>query len=497
MFVTRHVPTSRAVPPPCPRARFRLKLSALLLHGCMAAVSAPVCHAAVLEVVTSLHVQWTDNSSDEASFRIERRVGTGDFVHLADVSGAEGADSRVEFRDAAIMEPGVYTYRVRAENSSGVSEWCVGSALTVLSTVRSLVIEAPAPMKAKSGSAASFSVTVEGEVLLYQWMHEGVEIPGATNQVLHLKSIGAADAGDYQVRVVTATGTFITSPAPLQVVTGGTARLANLSARGLVGPGEQQLVPGVVIDGSGDKTVLVRAVGPTLAAFGVAGAEEDPRLLLYRGGSVVASNDNWRDFLDATALENARISVSAFALPAGSRDAALLATLRVDDMAYTAPVSGGSASGGVTLVEVYDVDPPGTRSRFRNLSARGFVGAGEQALTAGFVITGDVAMTLLLRAAGPSLAKFGVQGCLSLPSMKLYRVSGGQSRLVASNAGWERGPTTADLGSATQATGAFAFDQGSADAAVLLALSPGSYTVEVTGVGDTTGTALVELYVVP
>ena len=94
--------------------------------------------------------------------------------------------------------------------------------------------------------------------------------------------------------------------------------------------------------------VLVRAVGPTLGAFGVTGALNDPRLEILRGTTSVATNDNWLA-ADAPTFS----SVGAFGLTAGSRDAALVVSLAPGS--YTAQVSGVGGTTGVALVEVYEV----------------------------------------------------------------------------------------------------------------------------------------------
>jgi len=129
------------------------------------------------------------------------------------------------------------------------------------------------------------------------------------------------------------------------------ARLANVSARGWVGTGDNVLIGGLVVGGSTSRTVLIRALGPALTAFGVPGMLADPRLRLYRGSELVAENDNWGG--DPLAAAAAR-AVGAFAVTdAASRDAVLLLTLPPG--VYTALVSGVNNTTGIALVEVYEV----------------------------------------------------------------------------------------------------------------------------------------------
>lgn len=128
-------------------------------------------------------------------------------------------------------------------------------------------------------------------------------------------------------------------------------QFANLSARAQVGSGDGVLVPGLVISGSTARRVLVRAVGPTLASFGVTGFLADPTLTVFRGTATIASNDNWQDTASGSAASAAAVEAGAFALPAGSKDSAIVLTL--DPGAYTFRVAGAGGTTGVALVEVY------------------------------------------------------------------------------------------------------------------------------------------------
>jgi hypothetical protein len=129
-----------------------------------------------------------------------------------------------------------------------------------------------------------------------------------------------------------------------------TPRLVNVSARTHVGTGGDILIAGFGISGTTPRTLLIRAIGPSLAGFGVTGALSDPKLELYNGSSKINENDNWGS---TTALTNASMSVGAFPIDGSSKDAALLVSLQPGS--YTAQVSGTEGGTGVALVEVYDV----------------------------------------------------------------------------------------------------------------------------------------------
>jgi arylsulfatase A-like enzyme len=267
----------------------------------------------------------------------------------------------------------------------------------------------------------------------------------------------------------------------------GDARVTNLSARAAVGGSAGTPILGFVIAG-GEKRLIVRGVGPALAGFGVTGALADPLLELRLGQTPVQTNDNW------LAADAATFAASgAFALTAGSRDAALVATL--SPAAYTVQTSSAVAGGsGVALLEIYDASTVGAAAaRLVNASTRAFVGTGASILIPGIAVGGGGAAGLLIRAAGPALGKFGVTDALADPVITLYR----GSSVIATNDDWGGAPNATQLTAAATAAGAFGFDVGSRDAALLTTLPAGtSYTVQVSGKNNTTGTVLVEFYVV-
>ncbi|OYV01976.1 MAG: hypothetical protein CFE26_22485, partial [Verrucomicrobiales bacterium VVV1] len=167
-----------------------------------------------------------------------------------------------------------------------------------------------------------------------------------------------ATAGTYLISVsannAAGTGavtTFTLTVAGATVVE--TRQLSNISTRAAVGTGGRVLISGFVITGTDPKPVLIRAVGPTLAGFGLTGLLADPVLELFRSDtSSLAVNDTWGSAGDTAAIAATAIRVGAFALPAGSPEAVISTTLAPGS--YTAQVRGAAAGTGVGLVEVYD-----------------------------------------------------------------------------------------------------------------------------------------------
>jgi hypothetical protein len=254
--------------------------------------------------------------------------------------------------------------------------------------------------------------------------------------------------------------------------------------RTFAGTADKTLIAGFVV-ADGSRNILIRGIGPTLGAFGVGGALIDPVLEL-NGGAAVVRNDNWETGSAGAAAFSA---VGAFALGTGARDSALLESISGGRTARLEGVSGGT---GVALVELYA--SAGGTGRLVNVSARTEVGVGDNILIAGFNVSGTSPRRLLIRAVGPTLGVFGVSGVLADPVLV---VRAGDGVEVAANDNWSSANNSAELAAAAAKVGAFALTAGSKDAVIAATLSPGSYTAAISGAGNTTGVALVEVYELP
>jgi len=251
------------------------------------------------------------------------------------------------------------------------------------------------------------------------------------------------------------------------------------------------------VQGTAPKRLLVRAVGPTLERFGARGVLADPVLALQRAdGATIATNDDWERGADVPALAAAAASSGAFALPAGSRDAALLATLPSATGGYTVNVTGKAGATGVVLVEVYEAERAGSgaAARLVNLSTRGQALGGDGALIPGFVLAGAGPARVLVRGVGPTLGGFGLAGTVAEPVLRVFSTSG---EALFENRGWSQAWNVAELTAAFAAAGAFGFASDSRDAALLLTLPPGAYTAQLADQTGRPGLGLVEVYAVP
>ncbi|MBS0659583.1 MAG: hypothetical protein JSR82_15175 [Verrucomicrobia bacterium] len=255
------------------------------------------------------------------------------------------------------------------------------------------------------------------------------------------------------------------------------SRLINVSTRLRVATGSGVAIAGFVISGTAPKRVLVRALGPTLANFGVSGVLGNPSLELLTGQTSLATNDDWRS------TQEADIQASGFA-PPNDLEPAIIRTIQPGS--YTAILRGVSETTGVGIVEVYDLEPNLATARLINLSTRGVVGTNDQVMIAGLVINGTTPKRVLIRALGPSLTAFGVDGAISDPQVRVVA----NNVDIGTNDNWQSSQ-------AAEITAANLAPPNALDSALILTLQPGSYTAIVSGVGGATGVALVEAYELP
>ena len=260
----------------------------------------------------------------------------------------------------------------------------------------------------------------------------------------------------------------------LQITPGtNTGRVANIATRLRVGTGDNVLIGGFIITGNPTKRVIVRAIGPSLAGQGVAGALADTTLELHGAGGLIASNDDW---------QQSQAEILASGLPPSSQfESAIVRTLQPG--AYTAIVRGFQNSVGVGLVEIYDLEP-GNGANLANIATRGFVQTGDNVMIGGVIVQGSNAVSVIVRARGPSLTAAGVPSVLQDPTLELYNAQG---TVIGSNDDWKQTQQT-QIQNSGFAPG---FD---VESALIQTVAPGAYTAIVKGFQNTTGNAIIEVY---
>lgn len=386
------------------------------------------------------------------------------------------------------------TYVLEATNAKGTV--ATSPAVLTLGTGGPLppVIEGlPETLTVQEGEVITLSAKLSGTgPFTYQWEKDGQPLAGETRATLTLPVADAAHAGTYRVRVTNAVGSALSGGTTITVAPVSLSRIANLSIRAKVA-GADPLIVGFWVQGGSagaEKPLLIRGIGPELAKHGVSGVLPDPLATVYRGPSPMAENDNWLGNRDVAIVEP---RVYAFPLSnMMSKDAAMVLPLP-EVGGYTVQIKDTQLRTGVALAEIYDASPTFTAAtpRLVNVSARTACGTGAEVPIIGFAITGPGVKRVLIRAVGPTLAAVDVPGYLPDPQLELRDAS----QVLQTNDNWGGGR---ELSDAIKASYAYPFvGPDSKDAALIAELSSGTYSVVVSGVANTTGVVLVELYELP
>lgn len=259
--------------------------------------------------------------------------------------------------------------------------------------------------------------------------------------------------------------------------------LVNISTRLAVGTGDDILIGGFIITGNAGKSVIVRGMGPSLP---LSGSLQDPTLDL-RGNGLSVTNDNWRATQEQ-AIKDTTIP------PTDDRESAIVATLQPDATTqagnFTALVSGKNGATGIGLVEVYDLGTvpfdSTSKSQLAEISTRGKVLAGDNAMIGGFIITGTTTK-VIVRGIGPELTTAGVPGALQDTTLDLRDRNGAP---LAFNDDWRTDQQQAIIDSGVP-------PKDDRESAIVRTLVPGNYTAILRGKNNTTGLALVEVYSLP
>ena len=460
-------------------------------------------------------ITWTSQPAANGFFDGAVTFGNNRYVAVASSGGSIGvsADGFAwvrQFRHAFPL-PGGHFGAITFGNDLFIA---VGDSGVILRSPASsdpiptppVIISQPKSVSVGLFGSVALNVAVSGVgPFTYQWQTvaggvftnvSGNGIVGGTTSSILYRTTVPTNGQSYVVRITNGAGSVISSAAEVRFggVSQGIGRLVNLSIRTAISDATPSFILGTVVGATGTIPLLFRAAGPALSSFGISNAIADPKLDVFLGSNIIATNDNWGGGADISA-EMAKVGAFPFGSPS-SRDAAVYRPAFAAN-AYTVQVSGVGGNIGEVLAEVYDSTTPATAAvsytlsspRLVNVSVRKQIDAGAT-LIAGFVIRGATARTILIRAIGPGLIPFGVNDSMADPTLGLYD-SGGVKLLE--NGDWGG---VAQFTSAAAVVGAFPIaNAASKDSMILTSLAPGAYTAQVTGTAA--GTVLVEVYEVP
>ena len=281
-------------------------------------------------------------------------------------------------------------------------------------------------------------------------------------------------------------------------VTGTTPGLvANVSTRLPVGTGQNVLIEGFTVQGptGSTKKIIVRAIGPSLAPFGVTDALPNPTLEIHdsnNNNAIVATNDNWQTTQIGgiiTGDQSAEINASGVK-PGDNLESAIIANLAPGS--YTAVVAGaGTNNTGTGVVDAYDLSPTSS-AKLVNIATRGLVQPGDKLMIAGFIIQNGP-VKAVVRAIGPSLVPFGITNALPDTTVQVRDPNG---NVVVENDDWK---IRSSDGSSQQAEMEATLLQPTNDreAALVTTLQPGQYTAQLRGKPESTGIGVVQVYFIP
>jgi len=459
----------------------------------------------------------------------------------------------------------IYHFRIKSQDAlgnltvAGDATWAQTNVDSTLGTADLSIAMSGAPDPALVGQIVTYSITVTNkgpsvasEVTLTDALPSGVLFAGATaSQGICIGAstltcaLGALASGVSATVVVAATATTsaaltntvgvlsrvidpsLANNSAITTTNGGSAsRLRNISTRARALTGSRVLVAGLVIQGTGSKTVLIRGLGPTLSSFGVAGALANPVLELSQDHDsnpntpavLLCTNDDWGTPVPSCSppvvvvgspqeIEATGMSANSYAPSNFNRglDAALLVTLPPG--LYTVSLAGVSNGTGVALIGVDDVDTNQTATLV-NISTRAYVGTGTDAAVGGFIISGTSNKQVLIRGFGPTLSSFGVSGALANPTLELSWDNDSNpltapiqlainndwgTPMAACNAPVVVCGTPQDIANTGMSADTYAPTNANRnlDGALLVTLPPGLYTVSLSGVSNGTGVGLI------
>jgi hypothetical protein len=444
-------------------------------------------------------------SGSETTYQFQYGLTTGYGSTTTITSAGSGFTAVPVSAPLTGLSPGtLYHFRVTATNSGGTVNGADGTFTTFLVPPTPTPTPTPIVVTGVASNIGETTATLNGTVnpigsdTTYQFEYGLTASYGSTTSITSAGNgftavpvsaeLSGLSAGTYHFRVTATNDGGTANGGDATFTTAGATPTAdkaqNLSTRVDVETGDNVGIGGFIITGTDPKLVVIRAIGPSLANFGVTDPLADPVLELHDStGAIIATNDDWMNNNDA----DRQMLIDHGLDPTNDLESAIITTL--DPGLFTAVVSGSNGGTGVALIEIYDLDDPAVAGELGNLSTRGLVGTDANVLIGGVIIgpEGGLDAAVVLRAIGPSLADFGVTGALADPVLELRN---GDGDVIATNDNWMDN-TPADQATLTDDMLAPTNDL---ESAIVANLISGLYTAIVSGKDGTTGVGLVEVY---
>jgi hypothetical protein len=413
----------------------------------------------------------------------------GSFVKFRDLGGSE-----LYQRDNSlglIQMPPLAKNVVHQDAMAVLRQW-IASPLEVLSVnlyqdTKHIVVRFNSHVEAATAAVASnYSLEPGANILKAEMGQEPDTVILITSALLEnreyvLTTTGVEDTAPSANTIWPGSRTKFIAQFPVAIAA---SRLRNASGRVRIGAGGEVAIQGFIVRGAISKRVMIRAIGPALNSAGINEVLPDPLLQLYdRSGSLIATNNNWRD------NPNQQEIIDTGLAPSSPNESVILMKLASDQtgLPYTAVLQGANGTTGNGLLEIYDLDR-GLAPTLVNSSTRGSIRAAGDVLIGGFVIgdeSSSTNMRMVIRAIGPSLISYGLTNVLTDSILALYDRDGDK---IGANDNWK---DTQE--SELQATGiAPRYDS---ESALGITLPPGNYTVLVRDKSGAGGIGLVETYV--
>jgi hypothetical protein len=405
---------------------------------------------------------WTDNSTNETGFRIERAAGlnaTSGFSEIATV----GANV-VSYVDAGLPNATAYSYRLRAYNGAG------NSGYSNVATGTTPVPPPPSNNAPTVSNIANRSIYAGGTTGVIPFSIGDVETP-AESLVVTVSSSNTTLAPVSGVSLAGAGAARTISVTPASGRTGSATITVTVSDGQLTGSDSFVL------------TVNSAGTGPSIAVQPQPAAIAPGSALTLSVSASAADAVTYQWYFNDTLINGA--TGSSYTIPLAQRTNA---------GAYHVVVTSGGVSVS-SLVAAVSAGTSATVGRLVNLSSRGQVLTGDKILIPGFVVSGSTSKRLVLRVVGPSLSKFGLSGLLTDPKLVLKQLVSGSYVDVSTNLDWSDGGAATTLKQAFTDVSAFGLVDGGGDAGLVVNLAPGQYSIFATDESvDRTGLAMVEVY---